>query len=116
MLNPENVLLPYSISDLPEGPWLVFTPHADDETYGMGGALLRAREAGIDTHVIVLTDGALGGERDGLIAIRRHAVEHAARELGLASLQCWDEPDRGLDTTHTPVAKTAAEIPKISPQ
>ena len=74
MLNPENVLLPYSISDLPEGPWLVFAPHADDETYGMGGALLRAREAGIDTHVIVLTDGALGGEQDGLIAIRRNEV------------------------------------------
>ncbi|MDB4165575.1 PIG-L family deacetylase [Gammaproteobacteria bacterium] len=116
MLNPENVLLPYSISDLPEGPWLVFAPHADDETYGMGGALLRAREAGIDTHVIVLTDGALGGERDGLIAIRRNEVEHAARELGLASLQCWDEPDRGLEATPTLVAKTAAEIAKISPK
>ena len=114
MLNPENVLLPYSISDLPEGPWLVFAPHADDETYGMGGALLRAREAGIDTHVIVLTDGALGGEQDGLIAIRRNEVEHAARELGLASLQCWDEPDRGLEATPTLVAKTAAEIAMCS--
>ena len=41
MLNPEHMLLPYSLSDLPAGPWLVFAPHADDETYGMGGTLLR---------------------------------------------------------------------------
>ena len=113
MLNPENALLPYSTSDLPKGPWLVFAPHADDETYGMGGALLRAREAGIDTHVIVLTDGALGGERDGLIAIRRNEVEHAARELGLASLQCWDESDRGLEATPTLVAKLLQKLRKF---
>jgi hypothetical protein len=32
MLNPEHMLLPYSLSDLPAGPWLVFAPHADDES------------------------------------------------------------------------------------
>ena len=31
-------------------------------------------------------------------------------------LQCWDEPDRGLEATPTLVAKTAAEIAKISPK
>ena len=116
MLNPEHMLLPYSLSDLPAGPWLVFAPHADDETYGMGGALLRARDEGIETHVIVLTDGALGGDRDDLVAIRRNEVKQAAKALGLASLQCWDEPDRGLAATPALLTKTAAEIAKISPK
>lgn len=113
MLNPEHVLLPYAVSELPAGPWLVFAPHADDETYGMGGALLRAKAAGIQTHVIVLTDGALGGEADDLVKIRRAEVEHAARELGLASLQCWDEPDRGLEPGAALVSKTSAAIASI---
>ena len=116
MLNPENLLLPYAPSDLPAGPWLVFAPHADDETYGMGGALLRARESGVETPVIVLTDGALGGEQDGLVAIRRREVADAARKLGLTSLQCWDEPDRGLDASPALVAKAAVVIAKISPK
>lgn len=110
MLNPENVLLPYDLSPLPQGPWLVFAPHADDETYGMGGALLRAKAAGIETHVVVLTDGALGGEASDLVAIRQAEVQQAARELGLAGLQCWDEPDRGLAASSALVAKTAAAI------
>lgn len=114
MLNPEHVLLPYSLSELPAGPWLVFAPHADDETYGMGGALLRAKAEGIETHVVVLTDGALGGEADDLVNIRRAEVEHAARELGLASLQCWEEPDRGLTPSPDLVERAAAAIKSVA--
>ena len=58
----EHELLPYTASELPEGPWLVFAPHADDETFGMGGSLLLAAEQNIETHVVFVTDGALGGE------------------------------------------------------
>ena len=76
-LNPESSLLPYTPSALPPGPWLVFAPHADDETYGMGGALLLAKAQKIETHVVVLTDGALGGEACG-----GHSGAHGAREGG----------------------------------
>ena len=62
MLNPEQKLIPYSTSPLPIGPWLVFAPHADDETYGMAGSLLKASESGLETHLVVMTDGALGAE------------------------------------------------------
>jgi LmbE family N-acetylglucosaminyl deacetylase len=96
-LNPEHILLPFAPADLPPGPWLVFAPHADDETFGMGGSLLKASKQGVETHVIVLTDGALGGERDDLVQIRRQEAEAAAQLLGLTSLECWSEPDRGLE-------------------
>ena len=114
MLNPEHVLLPYSLSELPKGPWLVFAPHADDETYGMGGTLLRAKAEGIETHVIVLTDGALGGEAEDLVQIRRTEVENAASALGLASLTCWDEPDRGLVVSPALIEKAAAAITDLA--
>ena len=93
---PEYRLIPYQTSSLPPGPWLVFAPHSDDETFGLGGCLLRAADEGIKTHVIVVTDGALGGVEQELVSRRREEVERAGRLLGLHGLQCWSEPDRGL--------------------
>lgn len=113
--NPESSLLPYTPSALPPGPWLVFAPHADDETYGMGGALLLAKAQKIETHVVVLTDGALGGETEGLVALRQAEVQSAARELGLASLVCWDEPDRGLTVSEALIDKLCAQIKQVQP-
>jgi len=114
-LNPESSLLPYTAAALPSGPWLVFAPHADDETYGMGGALLLAKAQGVEAHVVVLTDGALGGEAEGLVATRQAEVQQAARELSLASLVLWDEPDRGLSVNDVTVNKVAEKIAQIQP-
>lgn len=93
---PEHKLIPYETAPLPPGPWLVFAPHADDETFGLGGCLLKAADEGIETDVIVVTDGALGGAEEGLVSRRREEVARAGELLGLRSLQCWSEPDRGL--------------------
>ena len=116
MLHPEHILIAFEPAELPPGPWLVFAPHADDETFGMGGSLLKAHAAGIDTHVIVLTDGAMGGDAEDLIAIRRREVEQATQILGVTSLQCWPEPDRGLAATPELVARTVQAIAAASPQ
>ena len=48
MFNREDVLIPFNTSPLPPGPWLVFAPHADDETFGMGGTLLKAKAQGVE--------------------------------------------------------------------
>ena len=64
------MLIPFQTSELPLGPWLVFAPHADDETFGMGGSLLKAKKYGIETHLVVLTDGAYGGNQEDLVKIR----------------------------------------------
>ena len=100
-MTPEHLLVPYQCSELPPGPWLVFAPHADDETFGMGGALLRAAAQGIETHVVVMTDGALGGTAENLVDIRQTEVQQACDQLGVRSLQCWQQPDRGLATDQT---------------
>lgn len=115
VLNPEPVLIPFEVSPLPAGPWLVFAPHADDETYGMGGSLLRARAEGVETHLIVLTDGALGGDKENLVEIRQQEVREAVRLMGIASLQCWPEADRGLEHSEGLDVRIAAAIKEIGP-
>ena len=32
---PESELIPYGSSELRRGPWLVFSPHPDDEIFGL---------------------------------------------------------------------------------
>ncbi|MDP3516099.1 MAG: PIG-L family deacetylase [Pseudohongiella sp.] len=120
-MTPEHILVPYQSCQLPEGPWLVFAPHADDETFGMGGALRLAANAGVKTHVIVLTDGALGGpyaagtpEAAALVLRRQQEVEQACQILGVNSLQTWDQPDRGLLPQDNLIERVLSAITKLS--
>jgi len=115
MLNPEQLLVPYEVSALPNGPWLVFAPHADDESFGMGGSLLRANAESIATHVIVLTDGALGGNSPDLVALRQHEVWQATELMGITTLVCWSERDRTLAVSDRLVDRIADAITAIAP-
>jgi len=115
MLNPEHMLIPFQASQLPLGPWLVFAPHADDETFGMGGSLLKAKKEDVETHLVVLTDGAFGGEREDLVKVREEEVNRAAQLLGIKSLHCWSEPDRGLDHDESLVGKITDTIRSLAP-
>lgn len=111
----ESKLVPFEVSPLPPGPWLVFAPHADDETFGMGGSLLKANLEGLETHVIVMTDGALGGDTNDLVAIRKEEVTQATNLLGVRSLQCWTEPDRSLDLSQRLIEKITQAIIDLLP-
>jgi LmbE family N-acetylglucosaminyl deacetylase len=104
----ENSVVPYHTSPIPEGPWLVFAPHADDETFGMGGSLLLARNQGIETHVVIVTDGALGGDgdRQALIKERAEEARRACGALGVTQLYFMEEPDRELRVNKRTLAKT----------
>lgn len=110
MLHPEHRLIAFEPAALPPGPWLVFAPHADDETFGMGGSLLKAQAAGISTHVIVLTDGALGGDTENLVATRQREAREAMGMLGVSDIEFWPEPDRGLALSAGLVSRIADAI------
>ena len=93
----ESDYLPQVASGLFPGPWLVFAPHPDDETYGMGGSIAVARAAGIEVQVVIVTDGGLGGlSGEDLVQAREAEVNAAVTALGGASLRFWRLPDRGL--------------------
>jgi N-acetylglucosamine malate deacetylase 1 len=117
-MNPEHCLVPYHCSELPPGPWVIFAPHADDETFGMGGALRKAANAGITTHVVVLTDGALGGPDTDtqsqavleLVALRQQEVRQACDLLGVQAVHSWDQPDRGLQANDALIERVASFI------
>ena len=115
MFNKEDVLIPFHASPLPSGPWIVFAPHADDETFGMGGTLLKAKQQGIETHLVVLTDGSLGGDMSDLAEVRKAEVKLASERLGIRSLHCWSEPDRALYPSSDMTRKTSDIISSISP-
>ena len=116
---PEHKLIPYDTAALPPGPWLIFAPHADDETFGLGGCLLKASDERVETHVVVVTDGAQGGdgrvEDGGLVDRRCGEVGRAGELLGLRGLQCWSEPDRGLKVDSERTELFAGAIRKLQP-
>ena len=51
--------------------------------------LLKAKQQGIETHLVVLTDGSQGGKIDDLVEVRRQEVRKVADLLGIASLKNW---------------------------
>lgn len=116
MIN-ENQLVPYEASELPvaNGPWLVFAPHADDESFGMGGTLLKAAEKGITVHLVVMTDGALGGNTDNLVEIRKQEAIRAAAMLGLQSPVFLEYQDRGLRLEQEVVERVCEVIGRVAP-
>ncbi|GAB4356798.1 MAG: hypothetical protein Kow0060_09750 [Methylohalobius crimeensis] len=112
----EQDLIPFQVSPLPPGPWLVFAPHPDDETFGMGGALLLARENRIPVTVVVLTDGRLGGGDDvALVEAREREARAAAERLGIQTIDFWREPDRDLRPTPALVAKVGELLKQAAP-
>ena len=116
MIN-EDQIIPYEARDLPveSGPWLVFAPHADDETFGMGGTLLKAADSGITTELVVMTDGALGGQGNGLVRIRQDEARLAAQKLGMRQPTFLGLPDRGLKLDEATTNLVMAQIKRVGP-
>lgn len=113
----EQDCLPYRVSPLPPGPWLIFAAHADDETLGLGGLMLLAREQGINMQLVILTDGAAGGaNHDGsLTAVREKEAERVAARLGIDGPQFWRQPDRQLSPNPSLVSRVARTVRRGRP-
>jgi LmbE family N-acetylglucosaminyl deacetylase len=115
----ESDILPFSISELPDGPWLVFSPHPDDETFGMGGTLLLAKEQGIDVFLITVTNGRMGGHADDdqiqVIETRKDELENASQLLGIKQLYFLDVNDREVTVDDDVIQKIQDIIYQLSP-
>ena len=100
----EQHLIPFKTSDLPDGPYLIFSPHPDDETFAMGGTLLLAAKQGIKLHIVFITNGDLGGDPD----VRQQEAKSVCEKLG-ASYEYLNYKDRTVGIT-----KIAESINKIN--
>lgn len=77
--------------------WQAFyTPHTDDESIAMAGAIVRAREAGDNVVVVLVTDNRPSAYMsrvfgiDGLSEHRRTEWVRAMTVLGVNELRCWE--------------------------
>ncbi len=115
----ESDFVPFSVSPLPPGPWLVIAPHADDETLGLGGSLLLARQQGISVSLIILTDGAgscpENEDTKTLVMVRKTEARQVAALLGITHLEFWDVPDRGLAPHSELVARASHLFGQLAP-
>ena len=110
----ESSYLPSIPAKLPQGPWLIISPHPDDETFGLGGALLLAAEQGIATDVLFLTSGDKGGD-EGIAAIREKEALAAAQILKVRDVSFWRLPDRSLLPCQAVIDRLADVIVSTKP-
>ena len=92
----EEELIPFRPSDIPEGPYLVFAPHPDDETLGMGGTIALATQRQIQVSIVVLTDGS----KEGSAEERKAEARAASAVLGVSRIDFLDIEDRKLNKTN----------------
>jgi LmbE family N-acetylglucosaminyl deacetylase len=82
---------------------LCVVAHPDDECFAFGGALALAADAGVETHVICLTDGQSASNRgaarsaEELGQIRRAEFVASCKVLGVAQYESWGMQDGQLE-------------------
>lgn len=106
----EQAYLPAQAGNLPQGRWLILAPHADDETFGMGGAIALATQGGGVVDVLIMTDGARGGESPNLVATREDEARRATHALGCRKVDFLRQPDRALAVTPDLITQIAQRI------
>ncbi len=111
----EISFIPFDSSNVPQGSWLVFAPHPDDESFGLGGSIISAVQQGSDVHVAILTDGALGGEASDIKKVRIDEARRASTVLGLKTLRFFDYPDRGLLVNEDTIEKVKSYLSVVKP-
>ncbi|MFA5339121.1 MAG: PIG-L deacetylase family protein [Candidatus Omnitrophota bacterium] len=76
---------------------LIIAAHPDDEILGCGGLIAKQKKCGIDSYVVILTDGAKGrySPRQAA-ALRKNALE-ANKKVGTKKVFFEDFPNQKLD-------------------
>ncbi|MFT6691327.1 MAG: LmbE family N-acetylglucosaminyl deacetylase [Colwellia sp.] len=92
---PETSLVPYCVTDVPLGSFLVFAPHPDDEVFSIGGILSHAAMRGQSISIVYMTNGELGGDAD-----TRIAEAHSVCEVLNAQAHFFNIPDSSVKATH----------------
>ena len=104
-----------------DAPFVVLSPHPDDESLGLGGLIRQARNVGQRVIIVVLTDGS-GSHTESraypaprLIALRKQEMLEAAVLLGVsaAELHHFDQPDAGASSSGPEFERAAEDLAAI---
>jgi len=117
MIN-EAHIVPYETRVLPidEGPWLVFAPHPDDETFGMGGTISKAAALGIQITPTIMTNGSQGGGMAHLVSVREREAKQASSFLGINTPIFLGNQDRELAMSQAVIEQVKNEIIAAAPR
>ena len=74
---------------------LVVSAHPDDETYGVGGTILKHVNAGDKVTILILTDGVTA--RHNEVEQQKIAAQKAGERLGVTDVRFGGLPDQQLD-------------------
>ena len=102
---------------------LCVTAHPDDEAGGFGGTLLAARDRGIETYVVCLTEGKAATHRGGtqsedeLATLRRREFATSCGMLKITRGEVLNYPDGGLDRVdfYSAVGDLVGRIRRLRP-
>lgn len=105
-------------SNKPGGPVLVVAPHPDDEVLGVGGTLARLADAGVETHVAVVTTGRSPRFDPALVDTVRAEAARAHALLGVTETHYLDCPAAELsEFGHAALNAAISEaVRRIAPQ
>ena len=93
--------IPLQTSAIPTGSSLIFAPHPDDETFGMGGTILKMIENSQTINIVLMTDGSKGGD----VNIRKNEFLNATKKLGVDEVYFLNEIDGELEVTTSNINK-----------
>lgn len=95
---------------------LVFAPHVDDETIGLGGTIKKYANQHSSVHVVNITDGGKSNRHvENLSNIRKQELHEIQPILGITSLTFLDYPD-GQVNQHQTSEDFVALIDKFKPE
>jgi len=75
---------------------LIVGAHPDDETYGVGGTILKHTTRGDAVSVLILTDGVTA--RHNEVEMQKAAARRACERLGITDVRFAGLPDQRLDS------------------
>ncbi len=83
---------------------LVIAAHPDDEVLGVGGTIAKLSAAGVECHLLIVTDGSSSQYRDSdhlheIIEAKKLETKGCADLLGFKSIHYGELPDMKLDKT-----------------
>ena len=88
---------------------LILVAHADDETLGVGGTILKLKKKGWDVNIVALSDGKLtvrGKKQDN-----RKSFNNACKFLGVKKFTLLNFKDQKFDTV--PIADLANKVAQL---
>jgi len=93
--------------------FLTFGPHPDDAEIGTGAFLLKMKNQGYRTGMVILTEGEMG---NGTPEVRLEETRRAGRDLKLDVMEVLDLGDTRLEDNHANRITVASVVRKYRPQ